>query len=148
MKRTKIISIVLYSLATMITLSMASKFLMATEYFAYHSEASGIGWEEIPLGLQVVFMAVFKLCGAGFLSIGLALAILTAVPYAAYNHRWSYYAIPVCGLVFWSITLAMTLFVKLSTQANTPWMGSSMVISLLVAGFAFSLVEHKSALSG
>ena len=147
MKKAKTVSIILCSLVTLITLSMASKFLMAREYFVYHAEASGLNWVDIPKGLQMVYLAVFKICGAGFLSTGLGLTLLISIPYTRYSQRWSYYAIPGFGLIFWSITLAMTLYVQISTGANTPWRGSSLCIFLLVLGFAVSVLDPKRHLT-
>lgn len=144
MKKAKLISTILYSLATAITLLMASKFLMADQYFVYHAEASGMQWAEIQTGLQTVYLAVFKICGAGFLSIGFAMAVLIAVPFIKHNQSWSYYTIPASGLLFWSITLATTVYISLSTPASPPWAGSLTVVFLLLAGFLFSLFARET----
>ncbi len=143
MKNFKRISVVLYLYVALVTLAMGTKFLAVTEYFVYHAEASGIVWSNVHPGLQLVFMAVFKVCGAGFLSVSLSMLVVIIFPFAKYGHRWSVYAIPFIGIVFWSIIMAATLYVSWETKADTPWKGSLSCIITMIMAFLLSLIDRS-----
>ena len=143
MNKTKLFSIILYVVVALITAGMGIRFLTATEYFTYHSQASGIAWTDVNSGLRIVYMAIFKVCGAGFLSIALSLLLMIIFPFTKYNNRWSYFAIPACGVVFWSIVLAATIYVSLTTQATTPWGGSLFCVISTFLAFILSLFSIK-----
>ena len=146
MNKPKIISGVLYFIVVCITAGMGIKFVSATEYFTYHEQASGLNWSLIDPGLKLVYLAVFKICGAGFFTVSLSLALMIIFPFMKYNQRWSYYAIPVSAIVFWSITMATTLFVSYTTDAAAPWAGSLFCILTTILAFIISLFNKiKSA---
>lgn len=139
MNKTTFFATVLYSIVTLITASMGIRFLTATEYFTYHAQASGIAWTNVDSGLKIVYLAVFKVCGAGFLSVALGLLLMIIFPFVKYNNRWSYFAIPACGILFWSIVMATTLYVSFVTQATTPWGGSLFCMITTFLAFVLSL---------
>ena len=141
MKVFKICSVILYLFVVLITVSLAVKFLSATEYFSYHAQASGTSWSAVDPGLQLVYLAVFKVCGAALLSACLCLLLMVIIPFAKHGRQWSYYAIPIVCLSFWSITLATTLHVTNTTPATAPWTGSLFCVVMIVAAFIFSLLE-------
>ena len=142
MRKFKIVSFILYLFVAIITLAMSTRFLIAKEYFVYHAQASGISWVDVNPGLQTVFLALFKVCGAGFLAVAISLILMIIFPFAKFNHRWSFYTIPVCGIIFWSIIFATTLYVTLLTPANAPWIPSLINIILFVAGYVFSMLDR------
>jgi hypothetical protein len=94
MTKARLASTVLYLLVVLITVGMGIRFLTAGEYFVYHAQASGMGWSAVDPGLQIVFMALFKMCGAGFLTVSLCLLLMVIFPFAKHGRRWSVYAIP------------------------------------------------------
>ena len=145
MKVFKLFSVILYIVVVLITASLGIKFISATEYFGYHAEAAGTSWAAIEPGLQVVYLAVFKVCGAAILSVCVCMLIMIIVPFAKHHHRWSYYAIPIVGMLFWSITLATTLYVTSVTSAKAPWIGSLICVVMILVAFVSSLL-HRSAL--
>ncbi len=141
MKALKITTIVLYLFPTVVMGLLGSKFITATEYFSYHAQATGVEWSAIDPGLQLVYLAVFKLCGAALLSLCISMSAMIAIPFAKRCHRWSYFAIPAAALLFWSIALGITLHVTNATPAVAPWGGSLSCVVSILAGFAVSLVD-------
>ena len=150
MRRLKLVSTILYLLVVLITAAMGIRFLMAGEYFVYHAQASGMNWSDVDPGLQVVFMAVFKVCAAGFLTVSLCMLLMIVFPFAKTDRLWSVYAIPACGALFWSIVLGTTVYVSLTTPAAAPWIGSLFNIIVILIAFLLSLVDasKSSAASG
>jgi hypothetical protein len=130
-----------YAIVALITLGMASVFLTATEFFPYHAVASGTEWADVKPGLQTVILAVFRVCGAGWLTVGIALVLLIVFPFARRDEGWSYAVIPLLALTFWGITLATTAHVAMTTPATPPWTGSLIcivltLVSALLAGLS------------
>jgi hypothetical protein len=71
--------------------------------------------------------------------------LIIIFPFIKYDDRWAFYAIPVCGLVFWSITLATTLYVYSTTGAATPWLASLSCVVAIILAFIISLFSLKKA---
>lgn len=141
MKKTKLLAIVLYSIVTLITVGAGVKFFTAPEYFPYHAQASEVDWIDVSAGLQLLMLAGFKIIGAGFLGVALSLGLMIAFPFSRYGQRWSYFAIPLVGTMFWSITLATTLIVNSTTRADAPWGGALFCVLMLLLAFAVSLIN-------
>jgi hypothetical protein len=138
-------STILYLIVVLITIGMGIRFLTANEYFPYHAQASGMDWAAVDPGLQVVFMAVFKVCGAGFLTVALCMSVMIVFPFARHGRRWSVYAIPASGALFWSIVLAATVHVTLTTPATAPWRGSLTNIVMIGIAFVLSLIDRSKS---
>ena len=147
MRSLKVLALIGYGCVALITLAMASVFLTASEFFPYHAVASGIDWVDVEPGLRTVFLAVFRVCGAGWLTVAIALALLIAFPFGRRDERWSYVAIPLLSLIFWGITFGTTVHVATTTPANPPWAGSLACIGLtLVSATLAELSRRGSAL--
>ena len=145
MNKLKLTSAVLYLLVAVMTAGMGITFITAAEYFPYHQQASGIDWSQVQPGLQLVFLAVFKVCGGGVITLSLSMFLMIIFPFIKYDHRWSFYAIPICGVVFWSITLATTLYVYSATNAATPWIPSLSSLVATILAFIISLFCMEKA---
>ena len=145
MTRLKLASMVLYLFVVLITVAMGIKFLTASEYFVYHAQAAGMDWAAVDPGLQVVFLAVFKVCGAGFLTVSLCMLLMIVFPFAKHTRGWSVYAIPACGTLFWSIVLAATAYVASTTPAATPWSGSLFNVVVILIAFVLSLADRSKS---
>lgn len=143
MNKPKLVATGLYGLVTLITAGIGLRFLLATEYFDYHTQASGINWGEVHPGLQLLALAGFKLIAAGFLAVTLSLTLLIIFPYYKQGQRWSTFAIASIGILFWSIILVTTLMVSSATGAATPWGGSLFCVLVLAIAFILSLFDHN-----
>ena len=145
MKRLKYLALAGYAFVALIMLIMASTFLTATEFFPYHAAASGLEWKALDPGLQTVILAVFKICGAGWLTGSVALIVLLVFPFGRRDEVWSYFAIPVLSLIFWGITFATTMHIATTTPATPPWKGSLFCIGLTLLGALSSWLSRIGA---
>ena len=145
MSHSKRFTIILYALVALITFGAGLKFILATEYFVYHAQVSGMTWSNVDAGSQLLYLAGFKIIGAGFLTVALSLGLIIFFPFYKYNQRWSCYAIPLVGLTFWSIMLATTAKVSIETQASAPWGGSLICVLMLLVAFLVSLFDQSPA---
>ena len=143
MRAFKYLAIGGYALVALVTLGMASAFLTATEFFPYHAVASGTAWADLEPGLQTVILTVFRVCGAGWLTVGIALVLLIVFPFARRDEGWSYAAIPLLSLIFWGIVFATTLHVARTTPATPPWTGSLICILLTLLSALFSGLSRR-----
>jgi len=148
LNRWKLIAVLLYSVVALITAGAGIRFLFATEYFAYHAQASGMDWSSVDAGLQTLALSGFRIIGAGFLTVSLGMTLMIFIPFAKYEQRWSYFAIPACGILFWSISLTTSLWVSSVTQAVAPWRGSLFCVLVLLFAMTSSLYELKSFRGG
>jgi hypothetical protein len=124
-------------------LAMASAFLTATEFFPYHAAASGIEWQNVEPGLQTVLLAVFRICGAGWLTVAVALVLLIVFPFGKRDEGWSYVAIPLLSLIFWGITFGTTMHVAMTTPATPPWRGSLICIAVTLLSTLLAGLSRK-----
>jgi hypothetical protein len=145
MNKLKSTSAVLYLFVAVMTAGMGMKFITAAEYFSYHQQISGLDWSQVQPGLKLVYLAVFKVCGGAAITVSLSMFLMIIFPFIKYDDRWAFYAIPVCGLVFWSITLATTLYVYSTTGAATPWLASLSCVVAIILAFIISLFSLKKA---
>jgi hypothetical protein len=132
-----------YALVALVMLSMASAFLTATEFFPYHAVASGIEWKNVEPGLQTVLLAVFRICGAGWVTVGVALVLLIVFPFGKRDEGWSYVAIPLLSLIFWGITFGTTVQVAMTTPATPPWRGSLICISVTLLSAVLAWLSRR-----
>ena len=134
MSKPKLVATVLFSIVALITAGAGLKFIFAAEYFSYHAAVSGVSWSGLESGLQLLVLSGFKIVGAGFLTVALCLGLMIVYPFIKYDQAWSYYAIPISGLVFWSIILTTTLGLSFKTEVVTPWLESLFCVSSLLLG--------------
>jgi uncharacterized protein involved in cysteine biosynthesis len=144
MRRLKYLALAGYAFVALVMLIMASAFLTATEFFPYHAAASGLEWGEVELGLQTVLLAVFRICGAGWLTVAVALVLLLVFPFGRRDEVWSYFAIPLLSLIFWGITFGTTLYIARTTPATPPWAGSLVCIGITLLSALLAGLSRRS----
>ncbi len=143
MKKTKLIAVILYSIVVFITAAAGLQFITATQYFDYHAQAAGVEWSSLNPDLQMLILAGFKVTGAGFLTVALNLALMILFSFTKHAKSWSGVAIPLVGLVFWSVVLSTTLLVFSATGAAAPWGASLFCVMALLVGLFISQRELK-----
>jgi hypothetical protein len=137
-----------YACVALVMLIMALLFLTATEFFPYHAAASGLEWGDLEPGLQTVLLAVFRICGAGWLTVAVALMVLILFPFGRRDEGWSYFAIPLLSLIFWGITFGTTMYVAMTTPATPPWAGSLICIGVTLLSALLAGLSWKRAAEG
>ena len=143
MNNAKLIAVLLYSIVVFITAGAGLQFMTATQFFDYHAQAAGVSWSSLNPDLQMLILAGFKVTGAGFLTVALNLALMILFSFTKHAKSWSGVAIPLVGLVFWSVVLSTTLLVFSATGAAAPWGVSLFCVMSLLVGLFISQRELK-----
>jgi len=143
LKRSKLFAVLLYSIVVFITAGGGLQFITATRFFDYHAQAAGIEWTRLNPDLQMLILAGFKITGAGFLTVALNMALMILFSFTKHAKSWSGVAIPLVGLVFWSVILSTTLTVLAATGADAPWTPSLFCVVALLVGLFISQRDLK-----
>lgn len=117
--------------------AMGLIYLFSPKFMPYHAAAIGTSWEELAPSYQVLFLALLRAVGGGFLASAIACFILLFIPYRA-KAAWARWALLVVGLTVTVPALYATLIVKWGTSASPPWYAATLGIVLIVAGFLLS----------
>jgi len=141
--KTKVITVLLYAVVVLITAGAGLQFMTATQFFDYHAQACGLHWSSLNPDLQMLILAGFKVTGAGFLTVALNLFLMIVFSFSKQTVSWSGVAIPLVGLVFWSVVLSTTLLVFSATGAEAPWGISLFCVMALLVGLFISQRELK-----
>jgi len=132
----------LYLLTVPILLVYGFMYLFKLQFMPYHSSAIGLSWEQVPQGFQVVILALMRVVGGSFLALAIALLIILNIPFRN-GYRWAYYTIPIMGLLCAGASLYATLFVKIQTNANTPWLAAGIPVTIFIIGLIITLKYGK-----
>ncbi len=143
MSKAKLVAVLLYSIVVLITAGAGLQFMTATKYFDYHAQAAGLDWVSLNPDLQMLILSGFKIAGVGFLTVALNLSLMIIFSFTKHGESWSDVAIPLVGLVFWSVVLSTTLMVYSATGAEAPWGASLFCVIALLVGLFISQRELK-----
>jgi len=132
----------LYLLTIPILLVYGFMYLFKPQFMPYHSIVIGLSWEQVPLGFKVVILALMRVVGGTFLALAIALLMILNIPFRN-GYRWAYYTVPTVGLLCAGVSLYATLFVKIKTDANTPWLAAGIPIIIYVIGLIMTLKDGK-----
>lgn len=116
-------------------------YLFRPEFMPYHAVAVGQRWSEIDPAFQILILALMRVAGGGFLATACAIGILLFKPFRQ-GIRWTYWAIPVIGLISSLSSLYATVYVAWHTPASPPWIAAALGTLLVVIGFVLSFVPE------
>lgn len=133
---TKRLVFALYAALGAISMILGGIYIASPEFMHYHAIAIGREWSALTDREQVLFSALLDVAGAGWLTLGIAVIALAAVPIRR-GERWARYLAPMLLAIFYVPTLLATLSVLTKTPATPPWWGN--VIVLVATGLAFVL---------
>lgn len=139
MSATRTIACVLYGINALVSVVLGSIYLFTRRFMPYHQEAVGMQWEQVDPSMQVLITALMDVAGAGWLALGVAVAVLIWWPFRN-GERWSRFLVPALLLLFYLPTLLATLMVLWHTPATPPWYGNA--IALGTTGIAFVLDRY------
>ena len=105
-------------------------YFSSKQFFSYHAQAVGAPWREVDPGTQTLILALMRVAGGGWITLGFFTIILASGEFLKSSavSRW---ALPTGILIFYSASLGATWGVYQETGARTPW-----VPSLAIIGFA------------
>ena len=88
---------------------------------------------------------MMKVTGGGFLASASAIIILLFKAFRK-GLRWSFWAIPLTGLIVSLSSLYVTLYVALNTPASPPWIAAAVGLISFTAGYVFSILPDAKAM--
>jgi hypothetical protein len=136
-----------YSIVALISLVLGSIYLFSSQFMPYHAAALGTSWAALEPAEQTLILALMRVSGGGWVAVGIALAVLVAVPFRQ-GQAWAVWLLPLLGLVFYLPNLYATVRVTLDTPATAPWYGNLGGIVALLAGYALcptaGTLRHES----
>ncbi|MFH1076067.1 MAG: hypothetical protein V1753_04390 [Pseudomonadota bacterium] len=104
----------------------------------YHLEAIGVAWPNLAPQFKILFLAFLKGGGAGALASGIAIGIMTIIPFRK-DELWAQWTIPLVGLTLDIPVLYSAITVAKGTTASPPMEVIAVAILLFIAGFLCSL---------
>ncbi len=119
----------IYLVIGVVSVVIGGLYATADQFMAYHSQAVGAPWREVDRGAQTLFLALMRVAGGGWITLGFFTIILAfgEVRQRSAVSRW---ALPMGIVIFYSASLAATWGVYQKTGAATPWIPSLAMIGL------------------
>ena len=130
------VSVSRYFAVGIISVILGLVYMLSPTFMPYHAVAIGREWAELSGVEQVLFGALLDVAGAGWIALGAAIIVLTALP-VRQGEKWARYLVPALAVIFYVPTLLATLSVLSATPASPPWWGN--VICLAATLLAFLL---------
>ena len=132
-------------LALILLFAFGLIYLLRSEFMPYHAVAVGKSWTEVDPAFQILILALMKVTGGGFLASAFAIGIFLFKALRK-RQRWSFWAIPVTGLIASLSSLYVTINVAVNTPASPPWIAAAMGTILLTVGFVFSIFSDAKTI--
>ncbi|MEE2733517.1 MAG: hypothetical protein VYA55_22035 [Pseudomonadota bacterium] len=117
-------------------------YTFSPEFLPFHSDAISKSWDDLTQPYQAVYLGMMKTEGAGFMSSGIAIAFLLAIPFKK-REVWCYWAMTVIGVVEHVPSMIGAMNTSQLTPASSPWQLNLLGVVLLIIGLALSL-SHKN----
>ena len=136
------VAMVSYSMAVVLLAVFGLVYLFRPEFMPYHADAVAREWSAVEEPFQVLFLALMRVAGGGWLAAAAAIGILLIHPFRQ-GQKWVRWAIPVIGLTVSLPALYATAYVRRYTPAEPPWVAALAGILLLLVGFTASLLARQ-----
>jgi len=131
----------LYLLDCLVLLVFAVIYLLRGKAMPYHLEAMGCSWDDVPLGTQLVVVALMRAAGSAYLALTVAMGVLTVLGLGQ-GVPWANGALLASGLALLLPLTAVVVQVRVRTGARSPIV--SCASGLVLLGVAFCCELHAS----
>lgn len=129
----KIIATILVCLGGLFSVVGGVRYLIRTEFTAYHAEVVGKNWSQIEPGIQTIILGMLTIVGSGFLATGVAILFLI-IPIRR-GEVWANWALLAVTFANWVPVLYVTFALrKVAPNAQTPIIPTIIIIALVVIG--------------
>ena len=135
-----------YFVTVPVLLVFGFRYLFSSQFMPYHSAAIGLPWEQVQPGVQFVILALMRVVGGSFIALAIALLMILNIPFRN-GYRWAHYTVPVMGIFCAGASLYATLFIKIKTNANTPWLAAGIPVIIYVIGLIMTYQDGKKKLA-
>jgi hypothetical protein len=134
-----ILTVVVYLILGIICLIMASKSIFSKKYLPFHEEAADILWDKIDKRLQYVLLTLLKISGLGFFIVFLILAVFPVFNYFNPDPVIKF-LVPAIAFIFCLGLFIFNFQLYKKTNVKTPWIGSLMVMIIILVNFILSII--------
>lgn len=69
------------SIVALISVVLGSIYLFSSQFMPYHADALGTAWAALEPAEQTRILALMRVAGGGWVAVGIAPAVLVAVPF-------------------------------------------------------------------
>lgn len=132
------IALLFYAINVLGMLVIGCIYIFSNEFMPYHSDVIQTSWVDVGANEKILYLGMMRTEGAGFLACALAILILLVKPFRE-GRRWSYWAIPIIGIVEYLPTLIATYHVSTITTATPPWLAVLSGCFLFVVGLILTV---------
>ena len=139
----KQLAFVCFAANTLFLLAAGLLYVLRPSFMPYHSAIIHTDWQALSPSAQLLYLGMMRTEGAGMLATAVALTILLWIPFRR-GQRWSYWAIPLIGLVEHAPTFFMTFHVARITDAEPPWLPVLTAMVLLVTGWLLAAGDRDA----
>lgn len=137
------VSIVVHTVPTVGLLLQGLLYLTTQTFMPYHADALTVPWEQLPSHHQGFVLGVIRGMGAGSFAVALALLLILLIPFRR-GDRWSFWAVPLIGVVFTALTAYAAITIDTLTPASTPWRQTLGLTAVYAVGALISFWPSRS----
>lgn len=127
----------LYGLVGLALLIQGIRYIGATAFMPYHSAVIAAPWDSLGPSHQTLILGLLKGFGAGSFCVGLAIILMTLIPFGA-GSKWSRWAIPTVAATYTGALVYVTKFALL--PGATPIAVSLTLLGCVVVASASSFL--------
>jgi hypothetical protein len=138
----KKIAFAIYFLNCLSLVGFGAVYFFSPTLMSYHQQVIGRTWEELGTGIRIIFHAMLKATGAGFLVTGISGLLLLFIPFKR-GEDWASWALPFI-LLFWNAGVAyVSAGIALKAGVVTPWPIPVLGMVMLIVALIFSPPSAK-----
>jgi len=133
-----ILTVFVYLILGIVCLKMAFKSIFSKKYLPFHEEVADKLWDKIEERLQYLILALLRISGLGFFIVFLILTVLPVINYFKPDPFIRYF-VPGISFIFCLGLFIFNFLLFKQTKAKTPWIGSLMVMIIIIMNFMLSM---------
>ncbi len=124
----------IYLVIGIVSVVIGGLYVTSEQFMSYHAQAVGTPWREVDPGTQTLILALMKVAGGGWITLGFFTIVLASGQFLESNpvSRW---ALPTGNFIFYLASLGATWGVYQETGASTPWVPSLAMIGVALLAF-------------
>lgn len=137
----------IYLVVGMIDIILGVVYFSSEQFLSYHAQAVGVSWQEVNTGFQTLILALMKVAGGGWCSLGFFTIVLALAAFRTGSAvaRW---ALPTGTVTFYVASFVATWGVYQETGAPTPWGQSLAVIGFVLLALVIDAPWSSRVRSG
>jgi hypothetical protein len=136
------LAIALYCLVGAITILGGVGYLLRPAYLPYHERATGVAFEALSAEHQGTYLGLLKGGGAGGVTVGLALILLSTVGLRE-QQASAFWMLPVFSIVYLSTLNYSTYYTNSTTQGGPPLVVGMTLMAVVAVAAGFSYLDRS-----